>query len=83
MSPETNHLALRLAKQIEGSGPISVSEYMREANREYYNRADPLGSEGDFITAPEISQMFGELVGLWLADLWIRGGRIEPGTRPA
>jgi NADH dehydrogenase [ubiquinone] 1 alpha subcomplex assembly factor 7 len=75
VSPETNQLALRLAKQIEGSGPISVSEYMREANREYYNRADPLGSDGDFITAPEISQMFGELVGLWLADLWMRQNR--------
>ena len=64
-----------LARQIEGSGPISVAEYMRAANEEYYNRADPLGTDGDFITAPEISQMFGELVGLWLADLWMRANR--------
>src|SRR5687768_11470804 len=48
---------------------------MGESNARYYAAKDPLGSEGDFITAPEISQMFGELVGLWLADLWIRAGR--------
>ncbi len=72
MSPEPNQLALRLAKQIEASGPISVAEYMRAANAEYYNRADPLGVEGDFITAPEISQIFGELVGIWLTDIWLR-----------
>ena len=72
MSPESNHLALRLARQIEGSGPISVAEYMRSANAEYYGRADPLGVDGDFITAPEISQMFGEMVGMWLTDIWMR-----------
>ena len=38
-------------------------------------RRDPLGAAGDFTTAPEISQMFGELIGLWLADLWTRAGR--------
>ncbi len=75
MSPEQNQLPLRLAKQIEGSGPISIAEYMRAANTEYYNRADPLGVDGDFITAPEISQMFGELVGLWFADIWMRQNR--------
>ncbi len=72
MSPEPNQLARRLAKQIEASGPISVAEYMEAANAEYYNRADPLGVEGDFITAPEISQIFGELVGIWLTDIWLR-----------
>jgi NADH dehydrogenase [ubiquinone] 1 alpha subcomplex assembly factor 7 len=69
---EQNMLALQLSKQIENSGPISVAEFMRVSNAEYYNRADPLGKEGDFITAPEISQMFGELVGLWLSDMWLR-----------
>jgi NADH dehydrogenase [ubiquinone] 1 alpha subcomplex assembly factor 7 len=72
VSPDTGQLALRLAKQIEGSGPISVAEYMRAANNEYYSRGDPFGVEGDFITAPEISQMFGELVGMWLTDVWMR-----------
>src|SRR3546814_7376697 len=68
-------LAQRLARQIEAGGPISVAHYMAEANAHYYNSRDPLGAAGDFTTAPEISQMFGELVGLWLADIWIRSGR--------
>jgi NADH dehydrogenase [ubiquinone] 1 alpha subcomplex assembly factor 7 len=72
VSPELNLLAARLSKQIEASGAISVAEYMRAANAEYYGKGDPFGAEGDFITAPEISQMFGELVGLWLTDLWLR-----------
>lgn len=72
MSPDAGQLALRLAKQIEGSGPISVAEYMRAANSEYYGSGDPFGVDGDFITAPEISQMFGELVGMWLTDIWMR-----------
>jgi len=63
---------------IGHSGPISVMHYMGEANARYYNTRDPLGGAGDFITAPEISQMFGELIGLWLADMWIRAGREEP-----
>ena len=77
MSHEITPLAARLAKQIEASGPISVAEYMREANAAYYAKGDPFGADGDFITAPEISQMFGELVGLWLADMWLRSGSVE------
>lgn len=63
---------------ISNTGPISLAHFMGEANARYYGAADPLGREGDFVTAPEISQMFGELIGLWLADLWIRTGRQEP-----
>lgn len=48
---------------------------MAEANAAYYAARDPLGAGGDFVTAPEISQMFGELTGLFLADLWVRAGR--------
>ncbi|HEX8300649.1 MAG TPA: SAM-dependent methyltransferase [Sphingomonas sp.] len=48
---------------------------MAAANTHYYGTRDPLGSRGDFTTAPEISQMFGELIGLWLADMWDRAGR--------
>jgi hypothetical protein len=44
------------------------------ANTAYYGGADPLGAAGDFITAPEISQMFGEMVGIWLSDIWLRQG---------
>jgi SAM-dependent MidA family methyltransferase len=50
---------------------------MAEANAHYYATRDPFGAAGDFTTAPEISQMFGELAGLWLADLWLRSG--QPG----
>jgi len=57
---------------IRETGPISLAQYMGESNARYYASRDPLGEQGDFITAPEISQMFGELIGLWLADLWVR-----------
>jgi len=53
---------------------VPVAQFMAEANAHYYAARDPLGADGDFVTAPEISQMFGELVGLWLADLWLRAG---------
>ena len=62
---------------IASHGPIPVSDYMALANAHYYAARDPLGAAGDFTTAPEISQMFGELVGLALADLWDRAGRPE------
>ncbi|HEY1145923.1 MAG TPA: SAM-dependent methyltransferase, partial [Allosphingosinicella sp.] len=64
----------RLVRLIAATGPISVAHYMAEANAHYYATRDPLGEAGDFTTAPEISQMFGELAGLWLADLWTRAG---------
>ncbi len=51
---------------------MTLADYMASANTVYYGTRDPLGAEGDFITAPEISQMFGELIGLWFADLWMR-----------
>lgn len=51
---------------------------MAVANGHYYATRDPLGRDGDFITAPEVSQMFGELIGLCLADLWLRSGAGEP-----
>jgi SAM-dependent MidA family methyltransferase len=50
---------------------------MAEANADYYATRDPLGVAGDFTTAPEISQMFGEMIGLFLADAWLRAGRPE------
>ncbi len=74
MSAAPNACAQALAEAIAAGGPISVADYMAAANRHYYATRDPFGAGGDFITAPEISQMFGELVGLWLADLWHRAG---------
>ncbi|MGF1610988.1 MAG: class I SAM-dependent methyltransferase [Kiloniellales bacterium] len=67
-------LAERLAQRIARHGPMTVADYMTAAltdpEQGYYATRDPLGRQGDFITAPEISQMFGELIGLWCADVW-------------
>ncbi|MEM9292602.1 MAG: SAM-dependent methyltransferase [Acidobacteriota bacterium] len=64
-----------LLRRISVAGPISLAEYMAECLMHpelgYYTTRDPLGGGGDFITAPEISQMFGELVGLALAQTWL------------
>jgi NADH dehydrogenase [ubiquinone] 1 alpha subcomplex assembly factor 7 len=65
----------RFARLIAATGPISVAQFMAESNARYYDSRDPLGGAGDFITAPEVSQMFGELIGLWLADVWDRAGQ--------
>lgn len=57
-------------------GPISVERYMSLCLRHYYATRDPLGAAGDFTTAPEISQMFGELIGLWMLEVWNSMGRL-------
>lgn len=75
--PDSEPLAAIFARLIATTGPISLQHYMGEANARYYASRDPLGQGGDFVTAPEISQMFGELIGLWLADIWLRAGRPE------
>jgi NADH dehydrogenase [ubiquinone] 1 alpha subcomplex assembly factor 7 len=71
-----------LARRIRIAGPITVAEYMAEAlghpQYGYYKQGDPFGLEGDFITAPEISQMFGELLGAWCATVWETMGRPAP-----
>ena len=64
-----------LRDRIRLEGALSVEAYMEACNAYYYATRDPLGSSGDFTTAPEISQMFGELVGACLADCWARAGR--------
>jgi len=78
MSAGESDLSDSFRRLIAATGPISLAHYMAEANARYYAGKDPLGSAGDFVTAPEISQMFGELAGLWLADLWVRAGRPLP-----
>ncbi len=69
-------LAAQLEALIAAQGPIPVSRYMAEAlyhpRDGYYMSMLPFGSLGDYITAPEVSQMFGELVGLWCVDSWRR-----------
>ena len=64
-----------LRERIRSEGPITLEAYMGACNRYYYATRNPLGSGGDFTTAPEVSQMFGELVGACLADCWARAGR--------
>ena len=63
-----------LRDRIKAEGPITVEAYMQACNSYYYATRDPLGARGDFTTAPEISQMFGEMVGACLADSWRRAG---------
>ena len=63
-----------LRERIAAEGPITVEAYMEACNSYYYATRDPLGERGDFTTAPEISQMFGEMVGAALADCWRRAG---------
>jgi NADH dehydrogenase [ubiquinone] 1 alpha subcomplex assembly factor 7 len=70
--------AARLIARICDSGPIALSDYMRECNAHYYATRDPFGAAGDFTTAPEISQVFGELIGAWCADYWQRMGAPNP-----
>ena len=69
-----SQLRARITAQIKAEGPISVAEYMSLCLLDpvdgYYPTRDPLGSDGDFITAPEISQMFGELIGIWCIQSW-------------
>ncbi|BDV38321.1 class I SAM-dependent methyltransferase [Methylocystis bryophila] len=63
-----------IATAIEREGPLRLDRYMtlclQHPRYGYYMTHDPFGALGDFITAPEISQMFGEMIGLWLADAW-------------
>ena len=67
--------------QIRTNGPISIATYMglclTHPTRGYYRKADPLGAGGDFITAPEISQMFGEMIGAWVGDLYVQMGSLK------
>jgi SAM-dependent MidA family methyltransferase len=74
-SPED--FAGRLRRLIALGGAIPLAQYMALVNSHYYATRDPLGAAGDFTTAPEISQMFGELIGLWAADLSLRAGAAD------
>lgn len=77
-------LGRSIARRIALTGPITIADFMAEAlghpTLGYYRRARPLGAAGDFTTAPEISQMFGELLGAWLAERWLAIGAPSPVT---
>src|SRR3954471_18564985 len=82
MAPESelpeSELAEHLKRRIAVEGPVSVASFMGDALGHpkfgYYIIADRFGAAGDFITAPEISQIFGELIGLWCAHTWTAMG---------
>ena len=75
-------LLARLRELIRRDGPMPVDRYMRlcqaDPDEGYWQRASSIGAGGDFITAPEISQVFGELIGLWCAVVWQGMGRPSP-----
>lgn len=72
-------LGERIARRIAAAGPMPLAEYMaiclNDPKDGYYARADTIGAKGDFITAPEVSQMFGELIGVWCYAAWHAMGR--------
>jgi NADH dehydrogenase [ubiquinone] 1 alpha subcomplex assembly factor 7 len=78
----TEGITQKIARRIRAEGPLTVAAYMAMALHDpaggYYARRNSIGAEGDFTTAPEISQIFGELIGLWCAELWQRTGRHDP-----
>lgn len=78
---EVTPLEIEIRRRINAAGPMPVGEYMTlclgDPQHGYYMTRDPLGARGDFITAPEISQMFGELIGLWMAAVWKQMGEPE------
>src|SRR5262245_52097838 len=78
---ETSLLA-KLRALIRRGGPMPIDRYMRlcqaDPEQGYWQRANSIGTHGDFITAPEISQVFGELIGLWCAVAWQTMGRPTP-----
>jgi NADH dehydrogenase [ubiquinone] 1 alpha subcomplex assembly factor 7 len=75
-------LESELAAAIRRDGPLSVARFMSLALHHptsgYYRQRDPLGPEGDFVTAPELSQAFGEVLGAWLVQAWVELGRPAP-----
>src|SRR6185437_15871146 len=74
-------LEAEIRARIAAQGPISVADYMAlclaDPRHGYYMTRDPFGARGDFITAPEVSQMFGELIGVWTAAVWQQMGAPE------
>jgi NADH dehydrogenase [ubiquinone] 1 alpha subcomplex assembly factor 7 len=78
MTEEQTPLEAEIRRLIAAAGPMPVAEYMRlcltHPRYGYYVNRDPLGAGGDFVTSPEISQMFGELIGLWMAAVWRQMG---------
>jgi NADH dehydrogenase [ubiquinone] 1 alpha subcomplex assembly factor 7 len=82
MTDECTPLDAEIRARIAKTGPMPVAEFMAmclyDPQHGYYGHRSPFGAAGDFVTAPEISQMFGELVGLWAAEAWQSMGKPDP-----
>ena len=82
MAEQRTPLDAEIRRRIARDGPMSISAFMTlclyDPEHGYYPQRDPLGVTGDFVTAPEISQMFGELIGLWAVEVWREMGSPEP-----
>ena len=81
-TPHQDALIRHFQQLIRSTGPVTVERWMADAlghpEHGYYITRDPFGLNGDFITAPEVSQMFGELLGLWCAQTWLQMGSPNP-----
>jgi NADH dehydrogenase [ubiquinone] 1 alpha subcomplex assembly factor 7 len=81
MAEQRTPLDAEIRRLIGVAGPMPIAEYMRlcltHPRHGYYVNRDPLGAGGDFVTSPEISQMFGELIGLWMGAVWEQMGAPE------
>ena len=77
-----SRLAARLRERIRGDGPLPLDAFiaacLADPDAGYYRQRTAIGAAGDFVTAPEISQVFGELIGLWTAAVWEQLGRPDP-----
>lgn len=79
MTPSPTDLEKIITEHIEANGSMSLGAFttlaLTHPDHGYYTCYDPLGAEGDFTTAPEISQIFGELIGAWVVDTWMQMGK--------
>ena len=82
LNKDTKKLERELIHRIKLGGPITVAQYMQEVLTNplsgYYIGAEVFGTRGDFITSPEISQMFGECIAIWLLNEWFKMGKPKP-----
>ena len=84
MPPENVETPLkrRIRAMVDADGPMPVAQFMAlclaDPREGYYRARQPFGRSGDFITAPEVSQMFGELIGAWAVSCWREFGRPAP-----
>ena len=81
-SKDKDKLMRELIHRIKFSGPLTVAQYMQEVLTNplsgYYTKSNVFGTRGDFITSPEISQMFGECIAIWFLNEWLKMGKPKP-----